>query len=222
MRRQAEVGRQNPPQYDRVTEELAVNGFEPVSENDYSPVSSVEELFVRVDGDTRPFVKMSVLGREIIGLLDSGAHRSVLGAGCKKLINLLKLKIFPSDVQVQTASSSSIEVEGFVYLPITFNNENRIIKTLVAPKLKRRLILGFNDFWRAFKIQPVVLSRESRRREKELVENLKVEELEWNEKGEKEGDLSETQKAQLEEVKLQFKIAIEGQILDVTSLATHK
>lgn len=149
LRGQAEVDRRNPPTNDRVTEELEMSGFEPVSENDYSPVSNVDELFVRVDGDTRPFVKVSVLGREIIGLLDSGAHRSVLGAGCRKLIKLLKLKMFPSDTHVQTASGSTVDVEGFVYLPVTFNNENRIIKTLVAPKLKRRLILGFGDFWRA-------------------------------------------------------------------------
>lgn len=222
MRGQAEVDRRNPPTNDRVTEELEMSGFEPVSENDYSPVSNVDELFVRVDGDTRPFVKVSVLGREIIGLLDSGAHRSVLGAGCRKLIKLLRLKMFPSDTHVQTASGSTVDVEGFVYLPVTFNNENRIIKTLVAPKLKRRLILGFDDFWRAFQIQPVVLSRESRKKEKEFEESLRVEELEWKEGGVKEETLSETQKAQLEKVKLKFKIAIEGQVLDVTPLATHR
>lgn len=221
MRRQADALLQKPSTNDQVYTDLLTNGFEPISEKDYASEMEIDELFVRVDGDNRPFAKVYVLGREIVGLLDSGAQRTVLGIGCRKLIKDLKLKIFPTEVSLKTASGSPVEVEGYVHLPITFNDENKIIPALIAPGLKRRLILGYGDFWRSFGLQPTVQSDHIG-----MIEQLEDEEGGEETRGEDGEDdkelLTSEQKAQLEEVKKLFKIAVDGEVLDVTPLISHK
>ncbi|XP_062533714.1 uncharacterized protein LOC134202723 [Armigeres subalbatus] len=122
-------------------------------------------------------------------------------------------------VTLKTASGSPVEVEGYVHLPVTFNNENKIISALVAPTLKRRLILGYNDFWRSFGLQPTVQTDQSH-----LIEGLEdVYEDVKGEEGENDREvLTSEQNSQLEDVKKLFKVAIEGEILDVTPILSHR
>ncbi|XP_055603795.1 uncharacterized protein LOC129752031 [Uranotaenia lowii] len=184
--------------------------------NDYDTEydEQVEELLIAVDGDARPFVEVNVLGISMIGLLDSGAQKSVLGKGAEKLIKLLKLKLFPSNVALKVASGEALEIVGYVNLPITFNQETHIIPTLVAPKLKRGLILGYEDFWKAFKVIPTLQDN------RELAElNSLEDELETDLTA---NHLSENEKELLEGVKKIFKVAVEGEILETTHLITHK
>ena len=75
---------------DSTTINLFEHGFERVLESDYSTDQDVEELFVKVDGDARPFVEVEVIGKKIVALLDSGAQRTVLGAGSEKFIRELR------------------------------------------------------------------------------------------------------------------------------------
>lgn len=171
-----------------------------------------------VNGDNRPFIKISVMGRELVGLLDSGAQKTVLGAGCKKLLEDLNLKVFPTEVRLKTASGTPVEVEGYVHLPITFNNANKIIPTVVAPQLKRKLILGYSDFWKAFNIQPALLNDQHMK----AVQGANIEIAEVNEEERVKEELSEGQKARLDSVKTHFKIAVDGEVLDVTHLISHK
>lgn len=93
LRRQADVLPTNPSTIEQVYTDLITNGFEPISKEDYFSDMVVDELFVRIAADNRPFAIIWVLGRKICGLLDSGAHRTVLGFGCRKLVKDLKLKI---------------------------------------------------------------------------------------------------------------------------------
>lgn len=51
--------------------------------------TDVSELNVEVAGDNRPFAGVEVLGVRLIGLLDSGAQVSILGAGSENLIGKL-------------------------------------------------------------------------------------------------------------------------------------
>lgn len=91
----------------------------------------------------------------MIGLLDSGANRSILGIGAAKVVKACKLQIHKADIDVTTASGQTLDVQGYVNLPITFNGETKIICALIIPSLKRRLLLG-TDFWSAFDIVPTV------------------------------------------------------------------
>lgn len=215
LEEEAEALFQNPPNLDEIQANLLQNGFEPVTDQDYGTEENIEEIFVKVDGDARPFIKVNILGKDILGLLDSGAQRTVLGVGSKKMVKELHLKIYPSDASIKTASGAEIEIGGYVNLPVTFNQECHIIPTLIAPKLNRRLILGYEDFWKAFRLQPTILNQS------ELFEICTVDEEIQSEREENE-ILSAAQIQELEDVKGLFKGSVEGEVLDTTTLISHK
>ena len=48
------------------------------------------------------------MGIELIGLLDSGAARTVLGIGATKIIKQLNLKLEPTFVTLQTATGDDL------------------------------------------------------------------------------------------------------------------
>lgn len=173
--------------------------------------SDINELQVSVEGDNRPYAGVNVLGVRLIGLLDSGAQVSILGAGSKNLLRKLKLKVFPSETKVFTAGGDRLEVSGYVHLPVTLNGVTKIVITLVAPSMKRRLILGMN-FWRMFNIQPTIHSQLE-----EIGDVVEVEAVDQ----ENELCLTTEQQRKLDEVKSQFKVFIEGDILDTTPLIEH-
>lgn len=194
LEEEAEALCQNPPGIAEIQAGLLGNGFEPVPDESYDNEQNLEEIFVEVDGDERPFMKVNILGKEILGLLDSGAQRTVLGIGSRKLIRDLHLTVYPSETYVKTASGAAIDIEGYVNLPITFNQECHIIPTLIAPRLNRRLILGYEDFWKVFRLQPTLLNQS------ELSE-LCVMDKESPSEQEITDELSATQLRELEEVK---------------------
>lgn len=185
---------------------LAELGLEQVQDTEYNQSnlrSEVSELFINVGNDDRPHAKIYVYDIPLVGLLDSGARDTVLGSGSMALLNSLKLKIFPSNVNLVNASGAKISVEGFVYLPITFNDKTKIIETLVAPTLKRRLFLG-STFWKAFNIEP-------------SIRMSAVEEISLNSE---ETSLTLDQENEIEKVKQLFKAATSDR-LDTTSLISH-
>lgn len=69
----------------------------------------IASLLVKLSGDARPFTRISLMGIELIGLLDSGAARTVLGIGAKKIINKLNLKLVPSTVTLKTAAGNDTD-----------------------------------------------------------------------------------------------------------------
>lgn len=173
--------------------------------------SDVSELNVELEGDNRPFAGIEVLGVRLVGLLDSGAQVSILGTGSENLIKRLKLKLFNTHTKLSTAGGNSLEVKGYVNLPVTFDGETRILTTLVAPSMKRRLILGMN-FWRLFRIEPTI---------PRTLDEAEVAEVEQSET--QEGSmLTPEQMERLDEVKKQFKVFVDGDQLETTPLITHK
>ncbi|XP_055613020.1 uncharacterized protein LOC129759569 [Uranotaenia lowii] len=171
--------------------------------------AEIEELIIRVEGDNRPFARVDVMGVQVVGLLDCGAQMTVLGVGSRKLLDDLKLKQYPTNIKLSTAGGTALNVTGIVDLPMMFNGETKLISTVVAPNLSRRLVLGMN-FWKSFGIEPSV-SR---------IEEIAYEENEEPEVGNEEL-LSSIEKHRLEEVKKKFKVYKEGERLDATPLMTH-
>ncbi|XP_062557352.1 uncharacterized protein LOC134222226 [Armigeres subalbatus] len=102
--------------------------------------------------------KVNVLGTDVIALLDSGAAISVLSS-----VNLLEthgLKILKSNVRICTADDTKHTCLGYVNIPYTLGNLTKVIPTLIVPEIRKTLILGM-DFWRAFKIRPMVASEDN-------------------------------------------------------------
>ena len=117
--------------------------------------AEIATVLVTLSGDPRPFAKVEMMGISIIGLLDSGAARTVIGIGGRRLIEQLKLVLRPTTINLKTAAGQDLEVLGCADVPITFNRQTKILPVLVAPKLSRRCILGY-DFWQKFGIRPTV------------------------------------------------------------------
>lgn len=166
-------------------------------------------MIIQMEGDNRPFAKVDILGISVIGLLDCGAQRTVLGTGSANLMRTLKLKVQPTTTKLITADGGSLQVKGSVNLPLTFNGETRLVSAIVAPSLKRRLILGM-DFWKLFRIEPTV-------------EEIQLSDASEDDHAENaEEKLTPEQENQLKEVKKEFKVFTEGEKLEVTPLITHK
>lgn len=103
-----------------------------------------------------------------------------------------------------------MDVLGYVNLPVSFHGQTKIVTTLVAPAMKRRLILGMN-FWRMFNIEPAIQGQLGGA----------LEALEAEVEGHKEEDiLTDEQQARLNDVKAKFKVFREGDKLGVTKLIT--
>lgn len=75
MREQAEIV---SPQSPTTTpfDDLRAYGFESVDDDDYES-DSIDELLIHLKGDARPFVEVEIFNKKLIGLLDSGAQRTV-------------------------------------------------------------------------------------------------------------------------------------------------
>lgn len=78
-------------------------------------------MILDVTGDNRPHAKVKILGREIVGLLDSGANLTVLGHNSENFIKQLKLPLIPFISNIKTADGTSHLVTSYVDLPIYYN-----------------------------------------------------------------------------------------------------
>lgn len=87
----------------------------------------IASMLVKLSGDARPFTRVELMGIGVIGLLDSGAQRTVLGVGAKKIMKALNLKLEPSDVNLKTAAGDDLEVLGSVEIPFTFNGCTKLL-----------------------------------------------------------------------------------------------
>lgn len=195
---------EKPPVSLDLSNSLLQGGYRPVNSLEYEKQVKVDEIYLSLKHDDRPFAKIHIFEIPIIGLLDSGAHKCILGHNAENLIKTCKLKLFPTDMDLSTASGQKLNVSGYVNLPITFNGTTKLIDTLVVPDLKRKLILG-TEFWRAFGIVPTV-------------QQTSVDEVDSSPD---ESELNEAQLQELEKVKQQFKVAVEGR-LDTTTFISHR
>lgn len=90
----------------------------------------------------------------MLGLLDSGASRTILGSKGFDFINKLGLPIDRSRSTCCTvANGISCRSIGVVDLPVTLRGRFRLIETLIVPDLPHLLILGA-DFWRLMGVVP--------------------------------------------------------------------
>lgn len=109
--------------------------------------------------DSRPHLQVSIYGQKFLGLLDSGANRTIIGGpGWTSLRTTCDLN--SSDVNRCTvANGQSCTVLGTLSLPFELCRRIRILEALVVPELPQPLILGM-DFWRAMEIVPDMYSGE--------------------------------------------------------------
>ncbi|KAJ8966842.1 hypothetical protein NQ314_003276, partial [Rhamnusium bicolor] len=109
----------------------------------------------RREGDPRPYLTVEIYGLTFVGLLDSGASRTVIGSsGWAKFQELkLDLKLEKNVSAITVANGSSCDVLGVVQLPIKLDNKIRLIKAVVVLGISDNIILGV-DFWKDMNILP--------------------------------------------------------------------
>lgn len=111
-------------------------------------------ILTNVIDDERPYLTVTIFGVQFLGLLDSGASRTIIGqAGFERLKNL-GLELLPANVSsCRVADGNQCEVVGSYSIPFNLQNTIKIIHTLVIPSLPHTLILG-TDFWKSMGIVP--------------------------------------------------------------------
>lgn len=123
--------------------------------------------FVKVSGDERFHAAVEIAGERWVGLLDSGAQVTVVGPKFMVLVNSGRVSVKPSTLTVRVADGTVHKTEHMLVLPVTYQDQIRIIEAPLLPSLKHDLVLGV-DFWDKFGIRPVMLEVESIEAEKQI------------------------------------------------------
>lgn len=172
----------------------------------------ISTLVENIPHDNRPYVRVKLAGKEMLGLLDSGACISLIGGESELYIDPKHRAKANRTRKVKTADGTSHEVEAIVNLPVTYNNMRRKIELLIVPGIPKSLILGTN-FWKAFGLELTVANQLA-----VLSEEIKSP---TTPPPTCHHELSQTQKIQLEEAKSHFRFTNHGE-LGYTPLIEHK
>lgn len=103
--------------------------------------------------DKRPYLEVSILGKTITGLLDTGASRTIVGNTGYEILSRLGLKLTPHVIDCTVANGEKCPSIGYVKTPIYLKDRMKWIDILVVPGLSHELILGI-DFWLKMEIVP--------------------------------------------------------------------
>ncbi|XP_065361991.1 uncharacterized protein LOC135955566 [Calliphora vicina] len=108
---------------------------------------------VNTEGDSRPYVKVIIMSRTILALLDSGANRSCIGGSlAEEILSDTTFSVDRFKGKVRTADGQNQQVVGSISLDIKYNCISRKIELLIVPSLRQSLICGI-DFWNSFGLE---------------------------------------------------------------------
>lgn len=108
--------------------------------------------------DNRPYLEVEIYGIPIIGLLDSGAMRSIVGSSGWKMLQPYCKLIDPKFKCITVANGDRVPIVGAIEVPVKVKDKVHIFNFLVIPQLSHTLILG-TDFWDKFGIRPDMSNR---------------------------------------------------------------
>lgn len=110
-------------------------------------------ILASAQNDERPYLQVSILGKLVLCLLDSGASRTIAGqAGCEFLMNL-GFRVRPIAMHCTVANGNHCQVTGVVSVPIQLREQIKILDILLVPSVVTTFILG-TDFWVSFGVVP--------------------------------------------------------------------
>jgi len=105
--------------------------------------------------DLRPYAKVKIFEKQMLGLLDSGAQISCIGGSLAKSLHQRR-QIKSHKSTIKTADGQLQVVFGKVTTPIEYKQETKNIEFFVVPSLQQDIILGI-DFWSLFQIAPNII-----------------------------------------------------------------
>lgn len=111
-------------------------------------------------GDSRPYLSVHILGKKVLGLLDSGSNRTIINLVLFSSLEKLGIQLDTSNkLSCTVANGTECSTLGHVSLPITLKSRVKVLDVLVMPELKHSLVLGL-DFWREMGLIPNINSGE--------------------------------------------------------------
>lgn len=114
----------------------------------------LDYVFEHADNDQRPYLKISIMGINFLGLLDSGATRTIAGSTGWRLLKYLNLPLDTSKaINCTVANGSTCQSIGTVQTPVQLLHKVIILDILIVPSLPHTIILGL-DFWKQMGIVP--------------------------------------------------------------------
>lgn len=114
----------------------------------------LDYILEHVENDERPYLKVQVLGSDFLGLLDSGASRTVVGSsGWKHLQKLGFVLDTSKKISCRVANGQMSESVGECHVPFSLRDQFRIVPVLVMLEVPHMLILGA-DFWKLMGVVP--------------------------------------------------------------------
>lgn len=120
--------------------------------NNFSIV--LDYILDHAEKDERPYLEVEVLGKSLLGLLDSGASKTILGGKGFVVAQELGLPLKTNHLTTCTvANGNRCHSVGAIDLPICLRGRLFLIEAIVVPELSHVLILGA-DFWRTVGIVP--------------------------------------------------------------------
>lgn len=112
----------------------------------------LDYVLSHADGDQRPYLRVSILNRCILALLDSGATRTVVGLSGFKILLNLGLTLNKRETDACTVANGQT-CKSIGYISTRLIDKIVVLEILVIPDLPRELILGM-DFWLAMDLVP--------------------------------------------------------------------
>lgn len=103
--------------------------------------------------DKRFYASVKFLTFSELGLLDTGANVSCIGADLANTNFDSFREFFPLKTSVKTADGNIQRVTGYLEVPVEFKNSTHKMRLLIVPSISQRLILGL-DFWKSFQLAP--------------------------------------------------------------------
>lgn len=132
------------------TSNSAINRFQPI----------LDFILQNAKPDERPYLQVSIFGQNILGLLDTGATRTILGRKGWSLLSNLGICLDRSDpVVVKVANGSSVQSIGSCLIPVSLRGRTKLINMVVMPEFPHSLILGI-DFFKEMGVIPNLRSGE--------------------------------------------------------------
>lgn len=114
----------------------------------------LDYILQNANPDERPYLQVSIFDKKILGLLDTGATRTVLGRKGWSLLSGLGICLNKCDpIVVKVANGSSCHSIGTCQVPVTLRGRTKLIRMVVLPDVPHTLILGV-DFFKVMGIVP--------------------------------------------------------------------
>lgn len=94
-----------------------------------------------------PYIKISVYGYEVLGLLDSGANKIFINEEFSEYLLNLGIKLNQLDnVSCKVANNQEIFILGYMSIPIKLKHKVQLFDVFIVPSLRHTIILG-TVFW---------------------------------------------------------------------------